>query len=152
MNHHSYLRSHKNPPFWLGSSLEDAITSFSNNQVHEIVLTLGAKPQNECDWGFMEREAGQLVVVEGGRQRGQTIELSEMRVVTKVSDAKMLFRQLKKAILSHCTIRGVYTKTGVFYKSIYYSPNVVGLSLKEKLTFERASSHYLVSCPDVREG
>lgn len=85
-----------------------------------LYLSQGGAPRGPRDWGFLEREAGRLVELSGGRSRGFELGQATLRCVAKASQARSLFTAVKARLTRGCA-QGV-TIRGQAYPRIYYDP------------------------------
>lgn len=87
-------------------------------------------PTDEKDWDFLDRNADNLIIIEGGRIENNYLEMFRLRLASKNSDVKHIFKHLKKAIAKSCSCQGLNTKSGQFYKKILYNDEVLAYELR----------------------
>lgn len=117
---------------------------FRSGEYREMALSLGAVPRHDRDWDFMEKAAEELIVIEGGRQKEEVLELAEMRLFSKRSKAKRLFAKLRQRVLAACPHNGLKTLSGHPYEDIVYSQNIRQLDLRGKLHHNKPGSRFVV--------
>jgi serine/threonine protein phosphatase PrpC len=108
-----------------------------------MVISLDQVPNHNQDWDFFSRAKDQLIIVEGGRQEQNVLELSHMRIFAVSSTTKSTFGKLKRRILKKCTCRGLQTRSGFAFKNVYYDPSVVRYELREDLE-DSSDDHVLI--------
>ncbi|WP_417388332.1 hypothetical protein [Gimesia sp.] len=96
----------------------NALTYMSGNYC-EYYLTLGSVPLTSSDWDFTDRAKAELLVFDGGRLVQNDLEITDLRIFSKFSQAKKNFRAVKKAILDMCDKKGVVTLSGEHDPGIY---------------------------------
>jgi hypothetical protein len=122
---------------------EDLCQTYLAGEYREIYLSVSDLPTTNEDWNFIVRSATDLILLEGARYNNNILEMCRARIVSKTSNANHVFNRMKKLISAACPERGLYTRTGVFYKKIYYSSDVLSYELHENLQEYKESFIYI---------
>jgi hypothetical protein len=85
-------------------------------------------PASEQDWGFIDREAANLLEFAGARQRGQDLEQVTIRPVAKKTNVATLFAATRAAIVASCK-RGMRLN-GRLYPKIFYAKELEARSFQ----------------------
>jgi hypothetical protein len=95
-----------------------------------IYLSVCDLPASSQDWEFFDDSAEDLIEITGGRTKENLLEMCEVRIFSKVTNTKKVFSKIKKMIISACSERGLYSKSGNFYRNIYYASEVLRYNLQ----------------------
>jgi hypothetical protein len=98
---------------------------YNLGKYQQIYLSITGIPEYEQDWNFPDRNADNLIVIDGGRIQGNSLEVCEARIFSKTTYMKPVFNKLKRLIIKVCSKKGLYTETGNFYKDIYYDGEIL---------------------------
>jgi len=99
---------------------EDLTEKFVQGGFCQIYLTLNkAKPTSGQDWEFPDREEENIIIIEGGRVKGDELEEIYLRVFSKMSNCNKLYQKIRAAIRTKFN-KGLSVSIH-FYKDIFYS-------------------------------
>jgi hypothetical protein len=107
------------------------------------ISLLGNLPIHEQDWQFLDRNADDLIVIEGGRIYNNSLEMFRLRLLSKISNVKHIFKQIKKSIIGISFNQGLYTKSGEFYNNIFYNDGVLDYELRYDINKDSQSFIYV---------
>lgn len=105
-----------------------AYQHYLNGGYKEIYLSVGDIPSSEEDWEFYERDAENLIVINGARIDGDMLEISIMRPVNKKNNVKRLLTLIKKDLKSTLN-SGNLVVGNTPYPNIYYDDNLAEYKL-----------------------
>jgi len=110
-----------------------------------IYITKTKKPVHKQDWSFTDKAEDELIEITGGRTIDDCIELSKMRVVSKKSNIKNIFKQLRDIIISNSAGSQVLFN-GHLYNNIYYINKV----WEKKVCYTIGDDKIMVSLPQYK--
>ncbi|MGK3967131.1 hypothetical protein WMF38_23520 [Sorangium sp. So ce118] len=105
-----------------------AADEYLNGGYQLMYLALRKAPASEHDWGFVDREAADLLELAGARQRGEDLEQVTVRPVAKKTNVARLFAATKAALAASCK-QGV-TLNGQLYPKIFYAKELEARRLR----------------------
>jgi hypothetical protein len=110
---------------------DDLAAQYLNGGYSEIYLSANnSLPAHRQDWDYSDREAQDLIIVEGGRVCGNEIEMAYLRVFAKQSHCVPLYRKLRSA-LTDTMNQGLYAGRHQ-YKDTFYSDAAAGMKMVDK--------------------
>jgi hypothetical protein len=99
---------------------EDLPKKYSDGLFSQIFLTCnGSLPTDIKDFEFFERESKNIIVIDGGRIKGDELEKSYLRVISKETSCKPLYQKIRTYIKGK-TEQGLFVNK-THYKNIFYS-------------------------------
>lgn len=104
----------------------------AKGEFSEIYLSGGAGPESPTDWSFPSREHQDLLVVTGGRMRGDLLERGSVRMLSKSSRVKPAYSAIRGAIRKHSAGQGVTAK-GSTMKDVFYDSAALDKTLRENI-------------------
>ena len=100
-------------------------SEYKTGDYKQIYISVAGLPLHDQDWQFTDRSADDLIVIDGGRIRGNYLEICEARIFSKITNTKSIFNKLRRLVAKICSTKGLYTQTGLLYKNIYYDNRIL---------------------------
>jgi hypothetical protein len=107
---------------------DDLVGIYLDGGYSEIYLSLDKIPVGEKDWAFFDVAADELIGISGGRSLDGTLELTKIRIISKQSKSKVVFKNIKKEIDLICD-KGRASLSSVLYPKIHYSAEALEYQL-----------------------
>ncbi len=96
---------------------------YLSGQFKHIYLSIDKLPSHAQDWNYTKDASNELIIITGGRMKGNAIEVTTIRIFAKQSEMKKQYNFLKRILKKELQKGEVYLKNRV-YKNYLFDQDI----------------------------